>query len=71
MQVCRALPECSLATGWRFRACRLLSEASKCWGFRDAQPMLVCRALPESSFGSRVALYSLPIAVGCVEVLAL
>ena len=34
MSVCRALPECSLATGWRFRACRLLPEISKCWGFR-------------------------------------
>ena len=34
MQVSRALPECSLATGWRFRACRLLSNVLKCWGFR-------------------------------------
>ena len=35
MQVCRALTDCSSATGWRFRACRLLPEISKCWGFSD------------------------------------
>ena len=34
MEVCRALTEWPLATGRRFRACRVLSEASKCWGFR-------------------------------------
>ena len=34
MEVCRAQTEWPLATGWRFRACRVLSEASKCRGFR-------------------------------------